>query len=360
LSDAAIPMLLLDFRAHSPSGIERYAALTAARLVAHSFAGWRITALAFADQRPRLDAALEQLNCNVRTVERPLSVPFADVRGLVDLAQFDHVHFWHPLSVRVLSSPFSSTLYDDLRVRLPQLNESHAGADHPVALAAEYEQALLAAGVTVAVSPDADDVGRFHRLNLAFSAHHSSFNVACSGWAARTLAALTGTGPSKWVVLTPRAEDVAAIWRSVPARSPAGLPCRPFVLHVGGVTAHHRPDLVWPALAQTTYVQHELIIVGKDWGRAGTTDFGRAPVTRLVEVDDGELRWLYQHCAALLVASVREGFCLPVAEAAAHGRPVVHTRTAGIAEALALAGDARPLTDDLDEAVRTSVRLEDW
>ena len=352
--------LLLDFRAYSPSGIERYAVLTVARLIEAVFGGWQTTALAFADQRSRLLVALERLGCELRSVERPASSMFEDVRRLVDVTAFDHIHFWHPLAVRVLEMPFSATLYDDLRIRLPQLNDTPPPVDEREAVAAEYERALRAAGAPAKFFRHVDEVGRFYRLNLACAARCSTLDVTCSEWAARTLSGLTGTATSKWRALPPRADEVSALWRLVRARRPAGLASAPFVLHVGGVTAHHRPDLVWPALSRQTFADHTLVIVGSDWGSAVGTDFGDAPVTRLAEVDDSELRWLYEQCAALLVASVREGYCLPVAEAAVHRRPVIHTRTPGIVEALALTDDARPLAPELDEAVRTSVRLEDW
>lgn len=41
------------------------------------------------------------------------------------------------------------------------------------------------------------------------------------------------------------------------------------------------------------------------------------------DVDDGELSYLYDHAAALILASYAEGFGLPIAEAALRGRPVI-------------------------------------
>lgn len=40
-------------------------------------------------------------------------------------------------------------------------------------------------------------------------------------------------------------------------------------------------------------------------------------------VSDAELKWLYEHCAAYVFASLSEGFGLPPLEAMAHGAPVV-------------------------------------
>ncbi len=38
-------------------------------------------------------------------------------------------------------------------------------------------------------------------------------------------------------------------------------------------------------------------------------------VLMLSSINDGELRWLYQHCESFIIASSTEGFCLPLAEA---------------------------------------------
>ena len=54
-------------------------------------------------------------------------------------------------------------------------------------------------------------------------------------------------------------------------------------------------------------------------------------------VDDGVLRALYGHCAALLAPSYLEGFGLPVVEAMACGAPVV---AADLPWARQLGGDA--------------------
>lgn len=51
----------------------------------------------------------------------------------------------------------------------------------------------------------------------------------------------------------------------------------------------------------------------------------RGEWTQVLEgVTESELEDLYRSASALLVASIDEGFCLPAAEAAARGLPVVH------------------------------------
>lgn len=60
------------------------------------------------------------------------------------------------------------------------------------------------------------------------------------------------------------------------------------------------------------------------------------------QVDDETLEQLYRACAIFVTASIHEGFCMPVAEAMARGRPVVATRVAALPETV---GDAGLLFD---------------
>lgn len=65
------------------------------------------------------------------------------------------------------------------------------------------------------------------------------------------------------------------------------------------------------------------------------------------QVDDETLEQLYRACAMFVTASLHEGFCMPVAEAMARGRPVVATRVAALPETV---GDAGLLFDPDDTA----------
>lgn len=49
-------------------------------------------------------------------------------------------------------------------------------------------------------------------------------------------------------------------------------------------------------------------------------------------VSDAELKWLYEHCAAYVFASLSEGFGLPPLEAMAHGAPVVSSNASCMPE----------------------------
>lgn len=63
------------------------------------------------------------------------------------------------------------------------------------------------------------------------------------------------------------------------------------------------------------------------------------------QVDDETLEQLYRACALFVTASIHEGFCMPVAEAMAHGRPVVAARVTALPETV---GDAGLLFDPDD------------
>ncbi len=65
------------------------------------------------------------------------------------------------------------------------------------------------------------------------------------------------------------------------------------------------------------------------------------------QVDDRMLEQLYRACAIFVTASIHEGFCMPVAEAMAHGRPVVATNITALPETV---GDAGLLFDSDDTA----------
>lgn len=62
-------------------------------------------------------------------------------------------------------------------------------------------------------------------------------------------------------------------------------------------------------------------------------------------VSEGQLRWLYEHCAAYIFPSLSEGFGLPGLEAMAHGAPVVSSNATCLPE---IYGDAAQYFDPLD------------
>lgn len=64
-------------------------------------------------------------------------------------------------------------------------------------------------------------------------------------------------------------------------------------------------------------------------------------------VSDGQLRWMYEHCAAYVFPSLSEGFGLPGLEAMMHGAPVISSNTTCLPE---VNGDAALYFNPLDVA----------
>ena len=71
-------------------------------------------------------------------------------------------------------------------------------------------------------------------------------------------------------------------------------------------------------------------------------------------VSDGQLRWLYEHCAAYVFPSLSEGFGLPPLEAMTHGAPVVSSNATCLPEVL---GEAVRYFDPMDtEAMADAIK----
>lgn len=62
-------------------------------------------------------------------------------------------------------------------------------------------------------------------------------------------------------------------------------------------------------------------------------------------ITEGQLRWMYEHCAAYVFPSLSEGFGLPALEALQHGAPLVSTNATCSPE---IYGDAAAYFDPLD------------
>ena len=106
-------------------------------------------------------------------------------------------------------------------------------------------------------------------------------------------------------------------------------------------------DMLWSQGIDATYV----IVGGRGWGmsvfetRLRThPEFGRR-LFWLARASDADLTLLYRRARALVLASVAEGFGLPIVEAANHGTPVIATDIPVFRE---VAGDSAQYFDLLD------------
>jgi glycosyltransferase involved in cell wall biosynthesis len=118
---------------------------------------------------------------------------------------------------------------------------------------------------------------------------------------------------------------------------------RPYLLFVG--TLEPRKNLTRLVAAMATLpTDHVLAVAGLEgWGEASPPAGDR--VRLLGFVSDAERDALYAGADAFVYPSLREGFGLPVAEAMAHGTPVVTSRGTSTEE---VAGGAAVLVDPYD------------
>ena len=110
---------------------------------------------------------------------------------------------------------------------------------------------------------------------------------------------------------------------------PVALSQSPFYLYVGNFYPHKNVEALLRAWANLKNSQANLLLVGPN-------DYFANRIKRLVaklnletkvkfihQVDDGQLRFLYSKCKALILPSLFEGFGLPVVEAAYHNCPLI-------------------------------------
>lgn len=146
-----------------------------------------------------------------------------------------------------------------------------------------------------------------------------------------------------------RAREVVPVGlgpRSSMLRAPAEEPSlnlRPgqFVLSVGRFNLRKNLTRVAQAAEPLVSPDCPLVIVGDKIPIEGQANrgFARAIASGAIVapgfVSDSSLRWLYENCRAFVMASLGEGFGMPVAEAAAIGKPVVASDIAVFREIVA-------------------------
>ena len=125
-----------------------------------------------------------------------------------------------------------------------------------------------------------------------------------------------------------------------------------FIMYIGRPLPHKNLERLIEAFALLQEKQPELRLV-----LAGKTDSNYRRMARIVKkrdvqnviftdfVTDGQLRWLYEHCAAYIFPSLSEGFGLPGLEAMSHGAPVVSSNATCLPEVY---DDAAHYFDPLD------------
>ncbi|MFN2462958.1 MAG: glycosyltransferase family 4 protein [Candidatus Dormibacteria bacterium] len=167
-----------------------------------------------------------------------------------------------------------------------------------------------------------------------------------------------GVGPERVHVVP---EGVGAAFRPGRGEPPAGLARRGYLAWAGSMRAHD-PRKALDSLVEAAAAGELPLVLA---GRTGTESERLAKSAARLGVDvrltgflpDPELAQLYEHAAAVVFPSLREGFGLPVLEALASGALVVATRTGAIpdfatgAAILVPPGDGAALTDAVRRAM---------
>lgn len=119
----------------------------------------------------------------------------------------------------------------------------------------------------------------------------------------------------------------------------ADLQNKQFIMYVGRPTPHKNLERLIEAfkLLQTQHPSLHLVLSGKkDANYERIEQAARAEGVKNLYftgfISEGELRWLYEHCAAYVFPSLAEGFGLPGLEAMVHGAPVVSSNATCLPE----------------------------
>jgi glycosyltransferase involved in cell wall biosynthesis len=131
-----------------------------------------------------------------------------------------------------------------------------------------------------------------------------------------------------------------------------GLGNNPFIMYVGRPSPHKNlPRLIEAfKLLKQTHPDLQLVLAGKkdtlyEQIEAVVKEQGTPDVIFTGFISEGQLRWLYEHCAAYVFPSLSEGFGLPPLEAMHHNAPVVSSNATCLPEVY---GGAAHYFDPLD------------
>ncbi|HET9174489.1 MAG TPA: glycosyltransferase family 1 protein [Candidatus Saccharimonadales bacterium] len=149
--------------------------------------------------------------------------------------------------------------------------------------------------------------------------------ITISNFVKSDIVAFTGVDPQKLTVTYEAADAITDAPEPIEE-----LQDKPFLLYVGRPTPHKNLERLIEAHQQIRRWQPELLLVlaGKkdaNYQRieAEVTARNLSGIVFTDFISEGQLRWLYEHCAAYVFPSLSEGFGLPGLEAMVHGAPVV-------------------------------------
>lgn len=156
--------------------------------------------------------------------------------------------------------------------------------------------------------------------------------------------AYAGVDPEKITVTLEAADKI-----SDPAEPIPGLEHEQFVMYIGRPTPHKNLGRLIDAFVKLkrSHPDLKLVLAGKkdvlyEAHEQRAKALGLQDIVFTGFVSEGQLRWLYEHCAAYVFPSLSEGFGLPGLEAMAHGAPVASSNATCLPEVY---GDAAEYFD---------------
>lgn len=162
------------------------------------------------------------------------------------------------------------------------------------------------------------------------------------------VAQFTGIDPGKISVIYEAADKILDSPESIPK-----LTGKKFIMYVGRPTPHKNLERLVGAFSKLRDTNSDLFLV-----LIGKNDANYKRIKKLVSklgleqsviftgfVNEGQLRWLFEHTNAYVFPSLSEGFGLPGLEAMAHGAPVVSSNATCLPE---IYGDGAIYFDPMD------------
>lgn len=267
-------------------------------------------------------------------------------------AQLTNPHF------QKLASPYKEFTFAEQLGLLKQINSLkpdlvHFAKDHqPVLYRGKSITTMHDLTTARFVNPDKPPlVFKFKQLVYKWVvkqvAHHSDAIITPTNYVRDDVAAFTGVDPGKITVTLEAADAITDT--PEPVEAVAG---KQFIMYIGRPTPHKNLERLIEAF-RGLKAQHpdlHLVLAGKlDANyRAIQQKTESEQIANIVFTDfisEGQLRWLYEHCAAYVFPSLSEGFGLPGLEAMMHGAPVVSSNATCLPE---VHGDAAHYFDPLD------------
>ena len=174
---------------------------------------------------------------------------------------------------------------------------------------------------------------------VIIAAKKSRALFAISEFVKDDVARYTNTNSRKITVTLEAGDSVDAPTEEFP-----GLADKQFIMYVGRPTPHKNLPRLIDAFVElrAKHPDLHLVLAGKKDAnyRRIARDVKDRGIDQVVFTDfipDGQLRWLFEHCAAYVFPSLSEGFGLPGLEAMANGAPVVSSNATSLPE---VQGDA--------------------